>query len=122
MGAGGRFDIFLDSAFNIHRFCLSQEPCYDQQESLSLELFLILITAGLQRVLKHRAIVNVFSAYQYTFLVEDSFFSPSAETFLALSQSQYQNFLNTFVAKIFEFQCFAHAHNSKAKKFHVHLK
>ena len=76
MGAGGRFDIFLDSAFNIHPFFLSQEPCYDQQESLSLELFLILITACLQRVLKHRAIVILFSAYQYTFLVEDSFFRP----------------------------------------------
>ena len=37
-------------------------------------------------------------------------FSPSTETFSTFSQVQYQNFLKTFLAKIFEFHCFAHAH------------
>ena len=45
----------------------------------------------------------------YNLLIRNSFWL-SNETFLTASEFQYENFLKTFLAQIFEFLGFAHAH------------
>ena len=46
-----------------------------------------------------------------------AFFRPSTETFISFSEFQYQNFLRTFLAKIFESQCIAYAHYWKVESY-----